>query len=446
MRGRTAAASLIPALFLWVAPGGAVTPAPRPAWTQARPQEAAHYVGIGMAAVRGDAEAARQAARQNALADIVTQISVSVAGQSELQSQEVRAAVSQRYTSSITASVSLELEGVEIVDSWEGAGEVWVFARLGREEYAQARRQQFAAARDEVVALVAQADSLAAGDPAGALRLLLTALRPGARAAVQGGLAGLGAEAAAPANQVSGRVRAALSAMHVLPAGEGTCGADGFAHLGVVAATGLAPRAAPVSGLPLVLWMEGQARESGVHAQTDGVGRCQVSSLRADRSRARQLAYAALDLEALVPALDGAQQELLRELTPPPAEIAVVVVKQAAYVRSAESNLDRPLDVPLVKPVLIRALAERGYEFVERPEDALVVIEIRGNTRPGNQVGGICFAYLDLDVTVVRRADNTQLRSVSMPNVKGAGADYGQAGARAYAKAAQELPTRLGDF
>ena len=110
-------------------------PAVRPAWVDSRPVTGAYYVGIGIAPKnRPDFQ---EAAKQNALNDLASEISVTVEGNSLLYTLDTRGQFTDSYTSTVRTRTSQQLEGFELVDSWDSGTELWTYYRLSKAEHAR---------------------------------------------------------------------------------------------------------------------------------------------------------------------------------------------------------------------------------------------------------------------------------------------------------------------
>ncbi|MCB0787954.1 MAG: LPP20 family lipoprotein, partial [Flavobacteriales bacterium] len=89
----------------------------RPFWVGSRPVSDAYYVGVGLAAkARPDFQ---ETAKKNALNDLASEISVRVEGNSLLYTLDRKTSFSESFTSNIRTSTSEQLEGFELVDTWE---------------------------------------------------------------------------------------------------------------------------------------------------------------------------------------------------------------------------------------------------------------------------------------------------------------------------------------
>ena len=103
-----------------------------PEWVQARPTSQIYYVGIGSARKTADPNGYMQAAKQSALADLASDISINISSNSVLSAFETQQRFFEDYSSTIKADAQKELEGYEIVETWEDLTNYWVYYKIGR--------------------------------------------------------------------------------------------------------------------------------------------------------------------------------------------------------------------------------------------------------------------------------------------------------------------------
>jgi hypothetical protein len=116
---------------------------PMPDWVTRKPQSAMFYTGVSSAAKAGTPPSEYvQSAQQRALGDLAASISVNIESSSMLSIIESNFNISENFQRDITASTSQELEGYELVDTWEDDYNYWVYYRLSRDKYHQIRQQK----------------------------------------------------------------------------------------------------------------------------------------------------------------------------------------------------------------------------------------------------------------------------------------------------------------
>ena len=412
----------------------------RPGWVRERPQKQGYFTGIGVASREGDAAEVRKQATNSALRDIATQIEVNVSSHTALEEEEDAFGLRQAYSSQIRTMVSKKLAGVEIVDTWEGEDEFWVYARLSEAKFAALRQEKIDNARRLVFSLFEQAEKKMPGAVAEGLALYLQAL-----GAVAGGLGDPLTVEYKGRNlhldtEVPACIRDLLAAISLeagsVPTGLKR-GAEIDASLGVRAVyRDRDGGASPVAGLPLAVGFAAGSGKFVAPSRTGADGGAAVRLTRIEDADRVQVIRVQVDLEVLKGA--GEAGVSLSGFTAPQVDIELTVGRQRVFVQSRELNLGQPLQVMVIEPALKRLLSARGTEFAKSPDQADVLVQIEAQTRQGNRLQNIHFAFLDLTLSC-RRADGVEIFKTALNSVKGSGASFELAGIKAFDKGVGEL-------
>ena len=126
-----------------------------PEWVTAKPQGGDYYIGISSAVKQGKSpDAYMAAARQNALADLAAAISTKMETSSTLYTLENTQQFGYNFSNDIKAATTVDLEGYELMGTWEDDNNYWVYYRLSRAVYsskrAEKKRIAILKARDDV--------------------------------------------------------------------------------------------------------------------------------------------------------------------------------------------------------------------------------------------------------------------------------------------------------
>ena len=122
------------------------TTVPAPAWVQNRPISSTYYVGIGSAVKSADMNQTQQTAKQNALADMASDISINISSNSLLSTFEINQSFIEDYTKTIKAQAEQDLEGYETVGNYEDQNSYWIYFRLSKTEYQKFKEERKAKA------------------------------------------------------------------------------------------------------------------------------------------------------------------------------------------------------------------------------------------------------------------------------------------------------------
>lgn len=119
-----------------------------PEWTQSKPSDPFAYVGIGVARIQSDGSHL-QTAKNAALSDLASEISVEISSTSLLHQMETNRQFREEFRAQTEINSYEDIEGFELTGSYEGKDYYWVQYKLDKAEYARIRaaRKQSAVSR-----------------------------------------------------------------------------------------------------------------------------------------------------------------------------------------------------------------------------------------------------------------------------------------------------------
>jgi hypothetical protein len=115
---------------------------PVPEWVNSRPISSAFYIGVGSASKVREPIDFQNVAKKNALNDLVSEIRVTVKGETFLNSMEVNRKFTEEFNSSIKTYTNEEIEKFEVVGIWENKTEYWIYYRLSKSEHARLKKDK----------------------------------------------------------------------------------------------------------------------------------------------------------------------------------------------------------------------------------------------------------------------------------------------------------------
>ncbi len=107
-----------------------------------RPSSPDYYIGVGRSSKSRHPYDYEVVAKQNALEDLASEISVSVHANSVLSQTEDPTGYTESYRSQIRMQSNLKLEGFEVYDTWEDDQRFHVIYRLNKREWAAAQEAE----------------------------------------------------------------------------------------------------------------------------------------------------------------------------------------------------------------------------------------------------------------------------------------------------------------
>ena len=419
------------------------TEAERPSWVRSRPVSTAYYIGIGLASKsRPDHQ---ETAKKNALNDLASEISVVVEGNSLLHTLDRSGRFDESFTGTIRTRTSEQLEGFELMGTWENDTEYWTYYRLSRAEHARIKAERKARSIDNAMDLLTRSRaSLANGDLRTAFDQDLRALLAMREYWGENDVVEIGGRSVPLVNEVYEdlqRLTAGIQ-LSILPERCQLNYADRFRRELLISATHRTNgNGRDLGQLPLVISWPGSTGRVSELKSTDGSGHARTTVQRVDLEATSREVLVLVDMDALVgkehdPALVG---PIVGSLTVPEKRAPIDVAMPRVLMRATETNLGVPVNDAGVALAFREELTRRGFRFVDRETDADLVIQLNSVTRKGGESSGFFTTFLDVAFTVRDRRSGEVLNEGGRQGVKGVQLDYERAGLDAYKRAVQDI-------
>ena len=424
----------------------AAAEAPRPAWVLAMPPGDLDYIGIGSCPkARADFQ---ESAKKNALNDLASEISVRVEGNSLLSSLDTRTNFSETYNSTIRTTTNEQLEGYELVDTWQNDREYWAYYRLGKSEYARIKAEKKAKALGLAQDGYARAqERLRAGDLKGAFDQDLRALiamkeywGENDRVLVDGRETPLANAIFADLQRQTSNVR-----FNALPERCLLEYTNRFKRELLIAATFVeGPDSRDLVQLPVSISWPGTSGKVTESRNTDDEGRVRTTVQRVEAGAAAADVLVRLNVDELVSKeLDPVfVRPLVASLTIPELRVPIDRTMPRVHVTAIETNLGQPVPAGIATGIK-EELTAKGFRFTGRPADADLLLDLRASTREGGESNGFFTALLDVTWSFRDRRTNEVVAEGGRQGVKGIQLDYAKAGLDAYKKAGSDLRKEL---
>jgi hypothetical protein len=401
------------------------TSSPAPDWVTSHPQSEHYFIGIGAAPIDTDVSDAVEQAWAHAANDLASQMGVTLSSTSRMRTEEDGQSVGSEYHSDVLTSVSVELEGVETYATWQGAGHAWAQVRLSKAEFELRQIEIGHRARDLLVRgrTAEPVEALVHYLQAWAIIQEMRGHPP--KVEIDGRSSDLDVEIRiAIAGQLSDIELKPQAAPEVLMR---DVNVDAPLKLSATLSSG-----EPVARLPVSFRFERGRGTLSERAVTDGAGIAVGQVINVGGNESVHTITARVDLEFIT---DG---PLPPGLILPQTHFSIQVSGRRIFVKVQEFNLGAMLDVPQLGPQFKSGLVQQGFELAPTVEGTDLICDILAETRQGNRMGTIHFAYLDLTVSIRNQAGR-ELYNTVLDNVKASGSDYHQAGLKAFRKAGKQL-------
>lgn len=416
-----------------------------PDWVRTKPVASMDYIGIGVAPKnRPDYQ---ETAKKNALNDLASEISVTVEGNSLLYTLDRKYKFEEEFTSTITTRTNERLEGYRLVDSYENAGEYWIYYRLDKAEHARIKQERKQKAIGQATDLYGRAlTSLRNGDLRSAFDLDLRALMAmkeywgeNDQVTVQGRTVPLANELFNDLQRMAAGTRLAA-----LPERCALDWANQFSRELLITAT-LAEGGRPLGQLPITISYPGHTGQVSENRNTDADGRARTTIRRIDLGAAAPVVLVKLDAQALVsPDLDPAfVKPLMGSITIPEVRVPIDRTMPKVLFKGTERNLGRAVAEAPMAMALKEAMSAKGFRAVGSASEADLVVEVNADTREAGESNGFFSVALDGSVRATDRRSGEVVYEGGKQGVKGIQLSYEKAGEDAYKKAGNVMRDEL---
>jgi hypothetical protein len=436
---------ILPLVLLLSSCGGPkkveTTSVPVPAWVQNRPISSSYYVGIGSAQKTADMNQTQQTAKQNALADMASDISINISSNSLLSTFESNQSFTEDFTKTIKAQAEQDLEGYETVGNFEDANRYWVYFRLSKSDYQRLKEERKAKAITKSLDLYDKGlTAEKTGDIRSSFLNFIKALEPlkpyfadPLLTNYQGKDIYLGNEIFKEITQVlsSIRIEATNKQLSVKQGQPLPVGSTEFKVTGM--------NGQPLNGITIVgSYTEKPLRYSRIQTDNNGLVSFVIDAVRSNKST--QTLKAIVNLEAIADeaTTDPTVRKLFTRFRAPEASLLISIIKPVFYIVSSETNLDAKLDPPVLAESLKRQLLDAGFTTTDKQSDADYVVTVIASTRSKGESGTYKQAILIGSISVKDKT-NAEIYSKQLDNITGTHFEYQTAGMEAYKEASKKV-------
>ena len=419
----------------------------RPEWVRSRPITDHYYIGVGRSSKA--LPEPYETAKKNALNELASEISVIVEGNSLLHSIETRQRFDESFTSTIKMRTSEQLEGFELVDSWENDKEYWVYYRLSKAEHARLKAEKRSKALGTAKDHHSRSkESLATGDLRSAFDQLLRGLLAMKEYWGENDLVEVDGRQVPLANEMFNDLQKLTSSVQFSALPERCVldlAGDFKREMLIRAQYRNNGSVQDLVQLPIKIEYPGSAGKVIELKNTDADGHVRTTVQKVTPNTGAVELKARLDMDALVSReLDRALVDpLIASLTVPELHVPIDLRMPSVYMRSSETNLGGPVNEAGVSFAVREELTRMGFRFVDSTGEADLLIDLNASTRKGGESNGFFTTFLDLSLTFRDRRSQQVVYEGGKQGVKGVQLDHARAGLDAYKRAAQDVKKEI---
>ncbi|NQT64068.1 MAG: LPP20 family lipoprotein [Candidatus Marinimicrobia bacterium] len=442
--------TILSALLLLAACGSGTNPGtspeamqagPKPNWLIQQPVDPNYYLGIGSASKNKYGSEAQKSSQDLALADLASQITVKITSDIVTSLIEKGAITKEEYLATARSEAVADLEGHELVDTWQDANYHYAYYRLSKAQYAaiQARKRQAALALStDFLTKAKAADELSQFSESfnatiQAFVPLLPYLNEALEVEFNGGQVIL-------SNEVNTQLQALLSGIDLSPNKSNLSAKLGqpISEKLTIYAKGNNNRA--LRGLPLKVEFKKGAGEllETIITGSQGSATLQVTSITAPLKL--QILEISVDVEQLISGIDSPILiGIIRSIPLTSTRIILDVANPSIYLESNESFNGRTLRQLQVEPRIKNHFIGEGFHFVDNPKDADWQMTLSATATRGTEYSGMYTAFADVSLNVIDRKSGAEIYKNSLSRVKGIDLNYTNAANKAFNTAADKM-------
>lgn len=410
-----------------------------PDWVTTRPALPGYYIGISSASKAQHGEDAAATAQKRALADLSGQIRVVIESTSILHTTQFQGVVGQNFSERIQSASTEDLEGYELVASYENETDQWAYYRLNQATYERIRQERKRAVMDVAGGYwVAANEARAGGRPAAALDFYVRALE--SMEQYWGELN----QWEAPGGSVNVD-RACLDGITQTLASLKLTAAQREVNLSFaerysdrVECTVLFDDA-PAAQIPVwARYNRGTLPKTGT-LSTDAAGTCSVELGQFEPGVQSSELRLELRLSDLVPRLaESPVNMLIKQLPTPSLTVPIFLASPSVFLSTTERVKGKEDGRQVLRNAIAQGLSSRGIDWVESRKAADLILELEADTREAGSAAGFFTVMLNASA-VLKTPNGRPVLQQNLEDVKGVQLNWEAAHAEAYRKAQLEI-------
>ncbi|MGM0531507.1 MAG: LPP20 family lipoprotein [Bacteroidota bacterium] len=424
----------------------------RPQWVKERPASEDYYIGIGMA--NKDQDNYISVAKNNALSDMISEISVNISGNSVLRQFEDQTGFREEFESITKMSMKNDLEGYEMVDSYNGKDNYWVYYRLSIDKYRKIKREKLEKAKNLAEGFFEKAQkSEKSHDIHNALNYYIKAFEA-VKAhldedlsvfVLEEGRINLG-------NAIYQSIQEIFSNLEVVPAKEafkvGSLSENAPDVKAIIYYQSNATKKR-IANLPFTFSFPELDVEKTENVQSNSSGEIICSIANSAPSGKQRKIKAALNTEVYFEEQTG--ENLLKQMFAPQSSVpygylTIHVANLRAHFQAEETEFGKPASGNPVSNIIKNTLSENFFSFVPGSNEAEVIVKVTANTVEGKKMEqyDLHTAYLNCNISITNASTNEEIYSTVLQNIKGMkSGSFQQAARDARAKAQKQIQQKI---
>ncbi len=417
----------------------------KPEWVSQKPTNSRYYVGVGYSR-KSTSENYVQSAKNNALDDMISEIKVNISSVSVLNQMDNSEGFTEQYESIIKTTTSEEVEDYELVGSWEGTEQYWVYYRLSKAKYkkrkAEKRKNAIAIAKDNYIQGLQHIEQ---GNITSGITLYINGLYAMGAYLGQSNKTLVKGDSILLGNALYNEIQDAFNEMVISSKKDKYLinrRLDDDEAIDVMVRT----KSKNVAVRELPLKASFSVGQGSVHPDyvTDYEGKATVL-LSSIRSReAKQMITVMADVDKLVTSEENKRKYglLLQGLQLPQKELYFQIKKPIIYLESIEKRLGALSNSTQITNKVKQMFSAEGFTLGRIKEKADLWIEVLADTDKGKASGSIYVTYFNLKINVIDMNTGAEIHHAGIDRLKAYSLNYERSSQSGYDKALEVLENK----
>jgi len=413
---------------------------PKPDWLKQKPVDGRYFIGIGHGLKDGKGNHI-SAAKSSALEDLISEIRVKVSASTALSILDIGKDFSEKYEQIIRTSAADDIEGFELLDSWEDESNYWVLYRLSKSTYQEIKAKRKKAASDlgydfYIKAISAESEgkvSTAFSFYFQALLAIEKYLDEPIPVLVEGRELLLNNEIISGTQRLLNRIELLHSpSVAEIPRRPSTNPTSIFIEARDRVTSKL------IGDLHLINSFKKGSGEIQQKLNTSPTEKAKLVITRITSPESELIINAQLDLNRQAGGNPSEITKLvLSRLATPESSVRLSVRKPLIYLASEERFEGNPKTGQRISNFIRNYLNLQGFGFTDNIQEAELIIENKSTTERGGVSGSIYIVYLDAIISVKENKEGKgrEIFNTTLDRIKGYSLDYDRSSLDAYSKA-----------
>ena len=419
----------------------------RPSWVKSRPLSDTDYIGIGKSSKIKSPNKYLQLAKNDALIDISSEVSVRVSSSSVLSSVETPQGFAESYSSLIKSNTKNDLEGYELVSTFETETDYWCYYQLNKKKYSLYVSEKRNAAISKSLDLYQRSiDSRNRGELKSSIIFNIKAIEAVKDYWSEKLEVIFDDKSILLGNELMANLNRLIREITVMPNVESIDGVRGKSIKNdLLSFTLYDAEMNAQEGIP-VSFVYSEGRISKNKGVSDRYGKVSYGFNKFRSSNDYVKFICRVDLSKLIDeaSSDYMLHKLLDNMTTPKASINILVRNPIIYINTDERILTEEFVDKKLRNVMSSYFIDKGINTTEIKSESDFEITIDADTKKVSRNSDRVYTC-ELSVGIKMYADDKVVYSTNVNDILGRGSSYKSASIDAYGKIGNDIEVKVGN-